>query len=253
MEIKAAIKVADLSKVDLIELQNTLKSAGFYEDGKLFKTVGVFDKNTLEAWKRFKVSVGQQVEDLIEYIGPASWKALLKYESSKSKGSQKESIIKAICEECDYHGLNLRAQKAYVLATVEHETGNTFQPIEEYGKGEGKKYGKEDPVTGQTYYGRGLVQLTWKYNYEKYSKILGIDLVNNPALALDLDNALFILVHGAKNGTFTGKSLEQYVNKDTTDFFNARRCINGVDEKNQHVVRYIAEQATKYLKSDLIK
>lgn len=38
---------------------------------------------------------------------------------------------------------------------------------------------------GYKYRGRGLVQLTGKNNYEKYGKILGIDLVNNPELAAD--------------------------------------------------------------------
>jgi len=35
-----------------------------------------------------------------------------------------------------------------------------MQPIEEYGKGKGMKYGSPDPETGQTYYGRGFVQTT---------------------------------------------------------------------------------------------
>ena len=45
---------------------------------------------------------------------------------------------------------------AYALATTYHETSATMQPIEEYGKGEGSSYGKEDPETHQTYYGRGF-------------------------------------------------------------------------------------------------
>ena len=49
---------------------------------------------------------------------------------------------------------------AYALATTFHETDQKFQPIEEYGKGKGHKYGQPDPNTHQTYYGRGFVQLT---------------------------------------------------------------------------------------------
>lgn len=62
---------------------------------------------------------------------------------------------------------------AYMLATTHHETDRTMQPIEEYGKGKGKLYGKPDPITGKAYYGRGFVQLTWKSNYEKMGKVLG--------------------------------------------------------------------------------
>lgn len=38
---------------------------------------------------------------------------------------------------------------------------------------------------GYKYRGRGLIQLTGKSNYEKYSKLLGIDLVKDPDLAND--------------------------------------------------------------------
>ena len=45
---------------------------------------------------------------------------------------------------------------AYMLASVFHETAQRFWPIEEYGKGQGRDYGTEDPETGQQYYGRGF-------------------------------------------------------------------------------------------------
>src|SRR5262245_40113966 len=50
---------------------------------------------------------------------------------------------------------------AYMLATTYHECAGTMWPIEEYGKGKGQSYGVPDSTTGQTYYGRGFVQLTW--------------------------------------------------------------------------------------------
>src|SRR5882757_1068467 len=73
---------------------------------------------------------------------------------------------------------------AYMLATTFWETARTMQPIEEFGKGAGHPYGQPDPVTGQTYYGRGLLQLTWKANYQKMGTKLGVNLVDEP------DNAL---------------------------------------------------------------
>src|SRR6185369_17418114 len=54
---------------------------------------------------------------------------------------------------------------AYMLATVFHECAGTWQPIEEYGKGKGLKYGTPDTRTGQVYYGRGYTQNTWYDNY----------------------------------------------------------------------------------------
>ena len=54
-------------------------------------------------------------------------------------------------------------QLAYMLATTKWETAHTMQPIKEYGS---LGYLKSKPY--YPWYGRGLVQLTWDYNYAKY-------------------------------------------------------------------------------------
>jgi len=92
------------------------------------------------------------------------------------------------------------------------------------------------------YYGRGFIQLTWLDNYRKYSKITGVDLVSDPDRALEPKIALFILWHGFKHGTFTGKKLADYINDQETDFVHARRCINGLDRAEE-----IAQLAENYL------
>jgi hypothetical protein len=131
--------------------------------------------------------------------------------------------------EAKYHSDDDR-WLAYALATTYHETDQKMQPIEEYGKGRGQPYGKPDPKTGQSYYGRGFVQLTWDYNYEKLSQLLGVDLYRHPELALDLANATNILFIGMIEGLFTGKSLSTYFNATKEDWVNARRIINGLDK-----------------------
>jgi putative chitinase len=119
---------------------------------------------------------------------------------------------------------------AYMLATCWHETAATMQPIEEFGKGHGKPYGVPDPVTHQTYYGRGYVQLTWKKNYLAMGQIIPADLVNHPELALDPAIAFRIMQEGMSRGTFTGKKMVDYFNFSKEDPFNARRIINGLDK-----------------------
>lgn len=119
---------------------------------------------------------------------------------------------------------------AYMLATTHHETDRTMQPIEEYGKGRGKPYGKPDAQTGQIYYGRGFVQLTWDYNYRKMAKVAGADLLNHPELALELPIATKILFFGMTSGSFTGKKLADYFAPGIDDWRNARRIINGLDK-----------------------
>lgn len=119
---------------------------------------------------------------------------------------------------------------AYMLATTYHETDEKMHPIEEYTKGRGKRYGIPDSKTGKTYYGRGFVQLTWKFNYFSMGKILKIDLVQHPELALDLKYATQIMFEGMIRGTFTGRKLSTYFNQQREWPKNARRIINGLDQ-----------------------
>ncbi|MFK5975353.1 MAG: hypothetical protein QM493_02485 [Sulfurovum sp.] len=154
--------------------------------------------------------------------------------------STKEGTIEAIKFECIQQYISLPTQIAYVLATVEHETNGTFKPvIEAYWLSDSWR---KSNLRYYPFYGRGFVQITWKKNYRKYSKILNVDMIKNPDIALRPNVSLFILVHGFKNGVFTGKKIERYINNKKADFLNARRCINGKDKRE-----YIASLAKKWL------
>lgn len=141
-----------------------------------------------------------------------------------------ENIIDHFEKDDGYEYLR---QLAYVFATAYHESAHTWNPgIREYGRGKGRKYGMPHSATGQIYYGRGLCQLTWFYNYEKFSEILGIDLINNPDLALETKNSVDILMIGMRDGVFTNHKLNMYFDSDTADWVGARRIINGSDKAN---------------------
>src|SRR5690242_13673166 len=99
---------------------------------------------------------------------------------------------------------------AYMLATVKHECADTWQPIEEYGKGRGYRYGQPVAVKdsqGSTYaniyYGRGYVQLTLSSNYRNMGILLQNRLLYEPALALDPAVAYQIMSLGMRLGSFT--------------------------------------------------
>ncbi|HEY3376568.1 MAG TPA: glycoside hydrolase family 19 protein [Armatimonadota bacterium] len=86
------------------------------------------------------------------------------------------------------------------LATVAVEC--SFKPVEEayYLKPAPRmryfdttKYARVDPETGKRYNGRGYIQLTWRSNYEKYGKLLGLDLVHQPELCLQIHTAARVL------------------------------------------------------------
>jgi predicted chitinase len=238
------VPISELDEVRLKELQRALGRLG-YPVGAID---GLYGPKTRSAWAEFKTDVYPGNPSL---IGPDSVLVLKeKLQDLASAGIStgasdvwsKEATIMAIRKACLAQGIGLPTQVAYVLATTQWETAQTFRPVKEaFWKDEAwrKKNFRYFP-----YYGRGYVQLTWKNNYETYSHLLNMDLVNNPDLALDPKVALFVLVHGFKAGTFTGRKITDYINENKTDFDGARRCINGTDR-----AREIADLAQKFLAS----
>ncbi|PHS02098.1 MAG: hypothetical protein COA78_21880 [Blastopirellula sp.] len=152
---------------------------------------------------------------------------------------------------------------SYILATTYHETAFKMQPISEFG---GKRYFKKlydikgskpklarrlgnlKAGDGVKYKGRGFVQITGRANYVKLGKKLGIDLVNNPDLALDTKIAAEILFIGMEQGLFTGKKLSSYMDgidgtdeEDRKQYKLSRWLINGRDKRDT-----IADYAIKF-------
>lgn len=134
-------------------------------------------------------------------------------------------------------------QLAYVLATAFHETAGTMAPVREGSTPSRRltdsqarrvvakyRYGKPDQETGHVYYGRGLVQLTWRRNYEKMGRKLGMDLVWMPDGVLGLSVSARILITGMTDGDFTGRKLSDYFTSDKEDPEGARRIVNGTDK-----------------------
>jgi hypothetical protein len=126
---------------------------------------------------------------------------------------------------------------AYCLATTKHETANEMQPIEEYGKGSGQPYGIPDSETGQTYYGRGYVQLTWRDNYARASDELGLtddaDIEWHADGALDPAIAAAVMFEGMTEGWFRSPNkLALYFSEGVNDPYGAREIING----DKHII-----------------
>lgn len=155
------------------------------------------------------------------------------------------ATVKALCQ-CVY--ADQPAQWAYIMATVQHETAEAYYPVAEayYVRDDRsrERYLKSQPY--YPFYGRGLVQLTWDFNYQKYSDILGTDLMADEQCRdklLEPGISLFVLVHGMLTGTYTGRRLSDFIDRRGADFVAARRVVNGTDK-----AELIAGYAEQWLK-----
>lgn len=137
-------------------------------------------------------------------------------------GSMSQSQVDGINHVLDYRedkwpGME-NPELAYLLATDKWETAHTMQPIKEMGSETYLKSKKYYP-----YYGRGLVQITWKANYEKFG-------IRNPDDALTWPVALDVIFRGMIYGMFTGKKLADYITDGHQDYVGARAIVNGTDK-----------------------
>ena len=147
---------------------------------------------------------------------------------------------------------------AYALATAWHETGGRMQPVRETFAETDEEalrhlrrwrrniaYARVWPDTGKAYFGRGFVQLTWRDNYARAGRALGLDLVHKPELALEPRIAAHILFRGMIEGWFTGKKLADYIRPGRQAcYVAARRVVNGLDR-----ARRIARHAIAFEKA----
>lgn len=113
----------------------------------------------------------------------------------------------------------------------------------------GNRFNSND---GWLYRGRGLMQITFKEVYERFGRVLGIDLVNNPELANDPHVAAKIIIMGMVKGMFTGKKLGDYIKPGYKDFTNARAIINNDVKANGYKIAKIAQQFVNILSKSVV-
>lgn len=151
---------------------------------------------------------------------------------------------------------------AYVLATSYHETGingNHFVPVKEgRERASSPRRANQDKYWGTGFYGRGQVQTTWKENYLKLGKGLGVGdmFVKNPDLLLTGQWSYESLVYGLSTGLYRGdsagrKTLSRYLKSDDAtlqQYIDARDVVNGDKAKNGLLIATYAEKFENILK-----
>lgn len=151
---------------------------------------------------------------------------------------------------------------SYMLGTAFHETARAMQAVIETQRADETKsptvetaitrlenswaagkmpwvstpYWRKDEH-GQSWLGRGLVQMTHKSNYERAERSTGLPFASDPARALEIGPAVTVMIRGMAEGWFTGKSLADYFNASSEDWTNARQVVNG-NESDVKVAGY---------------
>ena len=157
--------------------------------------------------------------------------------------------------------LNNEKEAAYLLATAKSESDYSLQRYEAdylcgpkgvpyegqpcqaaldyYRSNQGGKsnyYNKGVDSTGVPYFGRGLIQLTNSYNYQRYGDMIGVDLLDEGDKALVPKNSYKIASAYLNRKTF------KYVNSG--DLRQARKSVNGgtkgVDRTNASYYRWLS-------------
>ena len=111
---------------------------------------------------------------------------------SGKKGARQKEIIEAIGDEFDSilitYDIYTNLQISHFLAQAAHECAG-FCTTEEFASGkayEGRKdLGNINPGDGVRYKGRGIFQLTGRYNYRDMGRELNLPLEDQPQLAAD--------------------------------------------------------------------
>lgn len=107
--------------------------------------------------------------------------------------SGKSMIMAPIAESFDRlaprYDVTTRLRICHFLAQAAHET-DRFRTLEEYGgaayfaRYDGRRdLGNTQAGDGARFHGRGIFQLTGRFNYRRYSALIGLDLEANPERA----------------------------------------------------------------------
>ncbi|WNL51127.1 endolysin [Synechococcus phage S-CREM2] len=144
----------------------------------------------------------------------------------------------ALIQAMNNAGMTDKTERAIFLAQMAHETGN-FKYQEEIHDGsnyEGRTdLGNTQPGDGKRYKGRGYIQITGRFNYDRFGKMIGQDLVNNPELAADPNIAAQVALAYWKDRNISGPA-RQGDNLAVTRLINGGT--NGLADRNAKYEQY---------------
>jgi len=241
---------------EVSEVQQALEAAGFYSHG----IDGIFGIETEAAVRSFQRREGLTPDGVVGPSTAAQLGVVLQEGSSVIPEVTPELVVslfhgaraehnierylKPVLDALEAAGLSDKEMVLMALATIRVETG-TFAPVNEEvdrstatHKGNtsangqpfdryehNHELGNVEPGDGARYHGRGFIQLTGRKNYTHYGAALGVDLVDNPDLALDPVVAAMVLArYLLENEPRIRAALA------SMDLARAREVVNGGDQ-----------------------
>ena len=161
--------------------------------------------------------------------------------SPKGKSIIIADVAKYLSEYMVEYGVDNYLRVCHFLAQATHECDgyNTLReywgPTPAQRRYEGRKdLGNTVSGDGKRYMGRGIFQITGRYNYRLYGNKLGIDLENNPELAEDPKTSVLIALEYWRT-----KGLSAIADRDDVVLITKRinGGSNGLFDRRQYLVK----------------
>jgi predicted chitinase len=144
----------------------------------------------------------------------------------KLSAAKADQLVVAINKAMQEAEINTSQRQAAFIAQIAHETGG-FKWLQELGddayfaRYDGREdLGNTEPGDGPRFHGRGFLQITGRFNYEKAGNALGLDLINDPDQAAKPDV-------GARIAAWYWRTRNLNYFADKNDFITITRRING--------------------------
>lgn len=118
---------------------------------------------------------------------------LIEIAGSGAPSDRLRQLASSVNEVLNYYQINTPLRICHFIAQVAHES-DCFKAMEEYASGEDYEgrddLGNTQPGDGVRFKGRGLMQLTGRANYVKFSKAMNQDFIAQPQLVAQIPWAI---------------------------------------------------------------
>lgn len=230
-------------------VMDTLKSAGSAVAGAAGAVGNTIASGARAAWEGAK-SVGSGIAKVVSVSAAKVKDALMKAMAAAGITNPTEQAMfmaqmdhesggfKSLSENLNYRASSLmKVFRKYFSSEADAQATAQAGPEAIANRVYGGRMGNTAPGDGFKYRGRGVIQLTGKANYERYGKMIGVDLVNNPDLASDPDVAAKIAVAYWRDRV-PSQAAQQGDIQTVTKRINGG--LNGLDDRSAKFRQYLA-------------